>query len=75
MAKPVIVQTVDVLRLVDTFGGAVGSIEVRVDGDRVVMLLNRAGQHQRRYSFTAEQAKRIGDGLMTAAVRLSIPIV
>lgn len=67
MAVPIIVTTVDVFRM-----GA-GAAEVRIeDADRVTLILSAPGAESMTFKFTGEQAKRIGDGLMTAAIRLSI---
>lgn len=67
MPAPIIITTVDAFRM-----GA-GSAEVRLEeADRVTLILNHPNRDTLTIKFTAEQAKRIGDGLMTAAVRLSV---
>jgi hypothetical protein len=70
MPKPEIIQVVDVLQM-----GAGAAVEVRVNKERVVLIVYMPGQQPRRYTFNGEQAKRIGDALMTGAARLEVKLV
>lgn len=67
--RPLIIQTID------AFGMGKGGAEVRIEEDLVTLILRHPQVEPMTFKFNAEQAKRIGDALLTGAARLSIKLV
>lgn len=66
----------DIIQVIDAFGMGAGGAEVRVEDDRVQLILRHPGHlGGLTFKFDAEQAKRIGDALLTGGARLSIKLV